>query len=294
MKTKKILLLFALATVVWSCEDKDALEVASVETNDAIIADDETDLYISTLLDEISDEVDALDELVGDDGMLLSKSVNLSTQFTVSEDEGTNEKIWPKTIVVDWGEENVEGKNGVLHRGKVIITRYKPDMEKGKVRVVTFEDYYRNNNSIDGYKKQVSNFKPDSTKSISMNDSIHVITAKGKEFTRISRRYKTMIEGMDTREKLDDVYKISGGSIFINTTTKRLARVIVKPLIKKIGCRNYVEGTIQVWGTNTLLKVIDYGEGECDDEVTILKRDELTAYKLNAINELLNKFKVTS
>ena len=56
---------------------------------------------------------------------------------------------WPKTITVDFGTGKT-GKDGVVRKGKMIITSSEKYRTKGSVHTTVFDNYYQNSNKIEG------------------------------------------------------------------------------------------------------------------------------------------------
>ena len=111
-----------------------------------------------------------------------------------------------------------------------------------------------------------------------------VTTPDGKEITRNFTRKRTWIEGELTPcFRWDDIYLIEGEASGINRFGKAYTRTIIEPLVVKPACMwitqglveivNYdtsiTEGTVSVNESGKTVIMLDYGNGECDDQATI-------------------------
>ncbi len=266
------------ALFIMSC-DKYVDITSSIDTVAAV--DMEEDLYLSAILTDLDNETESINENIGADGVTL-KSANIDQPFKVFV---TGRSEWPQVIIMDYGEVNVTDANGVMHRGQIILQRYKPDNRLGLITVITYKNYYRNNNKIEGYKKRMKKDTQVEVPLLAIHDSIHVTRSTGEEYTKIGARLHTQIYGTETTTTADDIYMITGRSKIRMANGTSYKRVIAVPLIKYTTCPYYVEGQVNIISNQTIQRVIDYGHGECDDEVTILKGSETEAYILEQVKD---------
>jgi hypothetical protein len=45
---------------------------------------------------------------------------------------------------------------------------------------------------------------------------------------------------------------------------------IIQPLVKEIGCKWITSGKVEIQPTGKLLRTVDYGNGTCDKDATLL------------------------
>ena len=91
-----------------------------------------------------------------------------------------------------------------------------------------------------------------------------------REFTRT----REWIAGDKTLNRWDDVYSITGNASGKNFKGESYTRTILIPLEWAASCRFIKSGSIEsVVGDKTPV-LLDYGDGECDNEATLTKDGE--------------------
>ena len=178
-------------------------------------------------------------------------------------------------MVIDFGEENCLGPDGRERRGKIIITRYGNFYWDGTVEITnTFEDYYVNDNQVIGTKTIDGYINDDGNRVQEMNDNGSIILADGSgTITWTATRTRVVVEGSDTRIKLDDVVHVTGNASGSDAEGNTYSSEIIEPLVRihDIGCfRHPVSGIVQILRSPDTEITIDYGDGTCDNlaEVT--------------------------
>lgn len=101
-----------------------------------------------------------------------------------------------------------------------------------------------------------------------------IITSDSTVMTREYTRTREWVAGYDTRTVWDDEYLITGSASGTNYKGKSYSRTIVEPLHIKMACRFIVSGVIELQVEGCEPVVIDYGNGECDNKVTVTKGTE--------------------
>lgn len=57
---------------------------------------------------------------------------------------------------------------------------------------------------------------------------------------------------------------------------------ITKPLVKEVlGCRYFTQGKIEMQPQGKALRVMDYGDGSCDNDATVTLNNKVFNIKLN-------------
>jgi len=278
MKTRNLLsfiiMVAAMAFLMVSCENSDIKTTA-----DFSIAED--DVLSTALFDDVFMEVDEAVEIADYQltavGSLKSGTVVCKT-ITV---EKPDTALWPKTITVDYGD-GCEGPNGRIRKGTIIITVTGRYMLEGSQRTVRFEDYYVNDFKMEGIKtitNQGRNDNDDLYFSIALiggkvsNDSITI----SKDFSRT----RTWISGEDTpRFHKDDEYKIEGSATGVNRRGISYTRTITSPLHTAVVCRWIKSGTVQIVADGKKDRIIDYGDGTCDNKATVTIGDKTREIEL--------------
>jgi hypothetical protein len=106
----------------------------------------------------------------------------------------------------------------------------------------------------------------------SVNVSSIITDTTGKHLTYTSARTREWVAGESTddiSEWTDDVYSITGtasGTAFDGT---EFTSVIKNPLIVALNCRWIEGGTIEFTPSDKIKRTIDFGNGDCDNKITV-------------------------
>lgn len=176
----------------------------------------------------------------------------------------------PHTITIDFGPVNCLCNDGRYRRGKVLVSYSGHYRDSGSVHTITFDGYHVNDRHIMG-SKTVTNMGHNSSGqsyfSIAVNGLI--IKPTGDSVTWNSNRTRTWVQGESTMPKMDDVYEITGtasGTKGSNSYTM----TIIQPLVKALACDWISKGKMEIQPSGKPLRTIDFGNGTCDDQATVL------------------------
>jgi len=198
------------------------------------------------------------------------KSAELLRCLTVTIHENENGEFWPRSWTLDYGDENCETFNGNLRRGKIHVTLSDWWRNEGSFREITFEDYYFNDNNLQGTKTILNNGENENgnlTFTRKVTDG-KLIYADGSEMSWECEKLSEMVEGKETLLFADDVWSVTGSGSGVNIDEQAYTFEITSPLIYKNGCFWPVSGIVEI-STNGSMQVFDYGDGECDNKVTV-------------------------
>ncbi len=191
----------------------------------------------------------------------------LGNCVTITHDSLSN----PRRIIVDYGTVNCLCRDGRLRRGQIIITYTGRYIQPGTVITHTFNNYFVNDNHVQG-TKVVTNKGLNSSNNMwwTMVDSGTITKTNGAVITFSANRQREWIAGMLTpRRHIDDVFLIRGSS----STTRPDGRVftveITNDLRKELSCRWFVSGTVEMTPANRPKRILDYGNGTCDNIATV-------------------------
>lgn len=259
-KSKRIVvLLFAIAGMglLNSC-NKNAVDDVALKT----VSKDYLSLFSAFNL-ETEEEITS-----GDENDL--KAAQLPGCLTVTVHENETGEFWPRSWTLDYGDENCETFRGNLRRGKIHVTLSDWWRNEGSFREITFEDYYFNDNNLQGTKTILNNGENENgnltfTKKVSDGKLIY---ANGGDMSWQCEKLSELISGGETFLFADDVWSVTGSGSGVNKDGQDFSFQIISPLIYKNGCFGPVSGVVEIT-TGGSLQVFDYGNGECDNEVTV-------------------------
>ncbi len=223
---------------------------------------------ISNDVQNIADEAAATNAVGylkgGSDNTILSGCASV-THDTVSV---------PHVLTIDFGPVNCLCADGRYRHGKIVVTYQGHYVDSGSVHTITFNDYYVNNNSVKGYKTVTNNGYNNNG-----NIYFHVLAndtltfANGAIRTWGCDRTRTWISGDSTISRADDVYEISGSSYLNKPNGNSFTASITSPLTVARACHWIKAGIIQivpaVTNVNQNIRIINYGNGICDDQATL-------------------------
>lgn len=187
---------------------------------------------------------------------------------SVSVDTASN----PRVITIDFGTSNCLCLDGRNRRGKIIATFSGRYRDAGTVITISFDNYYVNEYKIAGSKKftnQGNNQSGNLVYKVEVNGQV-TKPNNGGTYTWISTRFREWKEGASTPLNiLDDVYAITGTASGTNPDGSSYTINATKELIRKMNCRWFESGTLELIQPNLPNITLDYGSTGCDANATI-------------------------
>jgi hypothetical protein len=191
----------------------------------------------------------------------------LSVCATVKNDT----TVTPHVLTIDFGTANCLCKDGRYRRGKIIVSYVGHYRETGHVHTISFADYFVDDNQIMGTKTVINN-GANSAGNITFTVQVDGKVIKANNGGTViwkSERVREWIEGSTTPVWNDDVYLVTGSASGTSATGNNFTLTILHALRKEIGCRHFVSGQISLAPDNKAVRLIDYGNGVCDNEATV-------------------------
>ncbi|HON51641.1 MAG TPA: hypothetical protein P5243_00090 [Bacteroidales bacterium] len=258
---KNILLLTALLLLsIYSCrktENPTYFDVITTSKDEALI---------QSLFDDAQNESEK-QHIASQDDALKSE---LTDSVIVTVDGGANgfeDTAW--TITIDYGD-GYTNKYGWVKRGKINIAVTGFYRMKGSKRVMTFDNYFVNNQKVEG-QHVVENIGFDST-TLAYNFKVTVTNGKltladGKIITWESERNRAWTKGYDTPLSiLDDEYSITGEAHGVNSEGKAFTKTIIQPLVIRPTCQFIQKGIIDISIEGEHMANVDYEYGYVNDQ----------------------------
>jgi hypothetical protein len=264
----RISMLLAIAILVnlSSCRKKEDSDTDTNASKNESIAE----RYFNEIQD-LSDQAQTGDlstfKLSSNEGMLLSYYCAIVTFDTLGTVSASN----PDTIIIDFGTSCLCNDNKT-RSGKIIISSTGIYRNEGSVITITPQNYFVNNNQILGTRivtNTGNNSLGQPTFSVQVNGTIILANNEGT-ITWNATRTRTWIEGFNTLIFADDVYSITGASSGTKVNGQTWTSLITTPLVHKRICHQIVSGVLQVTPSNKPIRTIDFGQGNCDNTLTVL------------------------
>ncbi len=251
------------------------LSACKKDKNDAAIDSDATrdDAFAESIFDNVSNISNEAYSLSSSSLKSTEDRVYLGQCVSISLDTTAN----PHALIIDFGDVNCLCNDGKYRRGAIIVSFTGRYWYPGTVITHTFDEYYVNDNHIEG-TKVVTNmgFNADNhlVHSIEVVGVIHKAN-NGGTLSWNSSRTRTWIDGFNTFPLRDDVYLIDGMSNGITATGFTWTKEIVNPLRIELDCRYVVSGTMEIVPEGLATRFVDFGNGDCDNIITVMVNGEI-------------------
>lgn len=278
MKTKlfkiSVVLITALVTTI-SCQDEERI---STEDMQDISEEALTDSYFQDVDDMSAVAVQTPDDTEFNGGRAQTTIEVNDSRFncdgqpllvTFERLEGSTVAIPKGRMTVDFGTGCTDGRQNI-RKGKIIITFTGRRMQQGSTVVTTFENYSINDIALTGVRTR-TNITPgeeEAPKFRVMLEDGKAVFPDGLEATRESDITWSWIRAANPA---DDQLIIDPSSTAEGTTRngRNYEVSLLEELIYKRFCGLAVSGIKQYVVNNEKVITIDYGDGNCDREVTI-------------------------
>ncbi len=201
-----------------------------------------------------------------------SNRIFLSDCATISLDTAAT----PRELIIDFGTENCLCNDGKYRRGKIIISFTGQFWYPGTVITYGFEDFYVNDNHVEG-TKVLTNMGFDENNHLSFYMEVVAVIHRadnGGTFSWNSNRTHTWIDGYETYNRHDDVYLIEGVADGITVSGDTWTRETITPLRIELDCRYVVSGILEIIPEGRPARLVDFGNGECDNIITLTVNGE--------------------
>lgn len=181
------------------------------------------------------------------------------------------------TTTVDFGN-GCEGPDKKVRKGKIIISQTGKYFEPGTVVTSVLENYSVNDILLEGIIT-ITNTSPERTMTPTFSITIENGKANWPDQSFASREMNYTRLWMRSENHAEMQYLISGSASGIDRNGKTYTSEINNFLTYKLSCLEEhtwlpVTGTLSLFGSEEAFQ-IDYGNGACDNEVTISQNDNL-------------------
>lgn len=245
--------------------------------------------YVENVFNNVSGIADEAYELGSNrSGLELATSYYLSECTEVILDLSTN----PYLLSIDFGEENCLCNDGRYRRGKILTTFTGMYREPGTVITHTLENYFVDNDKVIGTMIITNtglNEQEHMQYDVQVDGEVHKAN-NGRIINWTSDRIHEWIEGRESSEITDDVYLISGtasGESSDSTSEGSTTKLVntwqmhtTSPLRVALNCKWVNAGTLIVNATGWDETTIEYGTGNCDNEIFVIYNGKTYTIKL--------------
>jgi hypothetical protein len=254
-----VILLTSFGLLMTSCSKDDDSTTAAEDHSMAEQSNDD--------MDAMSDEAETGGKLssfkTDQAGGILSDSVTVS--YICKGD--TN------SYVIDFGTSGITCKDGKVRKGKVKFTRIGSPWTANTVRTTTTDGYSVNGNSVDATRSvtfnglTATNGHP--SWNITATYTITLADGSGTVSGSTNRLREWSVGSSTPYDRTDDVFVVSGTASGSKASGVSYDVEITTPLTIKVSCHQIVSGVIKITPSGKLARTIDFGNGDCDDSVTV-------------------------
>ncbi len=186
----------------------------------------------------------------------------------------------PRTVMIDFGTDDCVGDDGRIRKGKIHITYTGRYRDVGTIITITPDNFTSNGYLVQG-SQTVTNLGENANSQLSYSVNVNgSITAPANAWSSqwTSQRTRTWVQGQNTLTWLDDVYDITGTASGVNRNGLAYTVSVTSPLRAKLVCPWIVSGTMILTPEGYDARVIDFGNGECNNAFTVTVNGETVQY----------------
>ncbi|MFM7814464.1 MAG: hypothetical protein ACKO66_08105 [Flavobacteriales bacterium] len=186
----------------------------------------------------------------------------------------------PRSVLIDFGDDACTGLDGRVRTGQVFITYTGRYRDTGTIITITPQNYRVNGYLLSG-TKTVTNLGLNAQGQLHYSVVVNgTITAPNNAWTASwsGNRTRTWLEGAETLTRWDDVYTITGSGSGVNRNGIHYSLSITNPLRVEVGCRWIVSGSMTIYPDDHPERLIDFGNGECNNGFTVTVDGETNSY----------------
>jgi hypothetical protein len=275
---KNVLKLAAFVAVLFaytSCEN-DATKVSQLTSDDAIV---------NTKIDLASDDIATIADQLFDDinsNTITYRAIdNMNSIFsncaTITRIPAFGTAITPGTQVtktIDFGTTGCTLNNGNVVRGKIIINFVFQPTAVSHTVTYTFDNFYHNNIKYEGTKTFTRSMTTQTATAaphpiVVMELDMTITLPNGDQYERVGTRTRELVEGFNTPNFMDNIYKITGNWTTTAPNGNQHTATITEPLRAKMSCiavnKPILAKGIISFVRNNITSTLNYGNGECDN-----------------------------
>ena len=182
-----------------------------------------------------------------------------------------------RIITIDFGTGCTGNWDGRVRKGKIIITHTGGNyFDSLSVKTITFQDYYVNDNHIEGTHIVTNNGRNAAGHYnwTVLAQNMRITAPDGQTHTFTSTRNREMLSGDQTPLNWrDDEYSITVSTDGLNRRGINYHAESSEPLHRSMSCRWIDSGKMIITPDGKPTRTVDYGSGTCDDIATVTVRN---------------------
>lgn len=289
MKTQKILaktfiLALAAGILVTGCKKKEEDDKDTTASSDNAFAESSYN-DVANIADQAGNMTanGNYNYKMGDDQTSLLANCATVSFFNVNKLDSQD------TIVVDFGTAGCTGNDGRTRKGQVIIYYSGKWKQIGSTHTITFNNYYVNDNKIDGsktVKTNAFNGAGHMNWTVTVNGTI-TLASGGGTVTWTSSRTRELLAGQNADSTItwaSSKWGITGTASGTSAKGTSYTANITSQLVRDFTCssyrRHFVAGTFEFTPSGKATRTVDFGSGACDDDAIVTIKGKSYPIKL--------------
>ena len=193
-----------------------------------------------------------------------------------------NLNAFPIVIALDWGTGCSGADDGVTRSGKISVSLSGLMKETGSVATFSFSDFVSDGNKISGVHR-ITYKGPNPGNNwprYAVFTEAKIVFSDQKFMTYRAEYVRLQSEGSATVTPADDVYRIEGAASGVTREGVAWTAKFPSAVVKKMSCKWFSSGSIEVTLAGQPARTINFGEGTCDNKATLKIGDVITNIEL--------------
>jgi hypothetical protein len=185
------------------------------------------------------------------------------------------------TASIDFGSHFCQGHDTKYRKGLITVSFTGPYRNTGTIITITATNYFVGYDStyatkVNGQRVVTNNgLNSNNNLNYSITASCTLVNYLNEQLTWNSTRNREWTEGDSTTSWTDDEYLITGSGSGKSFGGVNFTVSIIEPLLVKLSCPKWVtSGKVSLTPENKEARVLDYGDGTCDNEATVTIKDK--------------------
>jgi len=178
----------------------------------------------------------------------------------------------PLKMIVDFGNTNCLGSDGIYRRGKIIVSYSSGFGDSLATLTTTLDNFYMNDNQITGIRTSTNKGRNQAGHlnwDISVINGSIVLANNAGTISYQATHNNELSEGENTVAFDDNVYLITGSASGTALNGQDFSSVITTPVKAKMDCPHFVSGIVDITPSGELVRTLDFGTGDCDNIATV-------------------------